>query len=73
MDTLLIKLGSIAVHCEKIRGKNGHTFDLTALDSLLSDPEVRAFLDNKENSVFLPLKRTMADVLLKNGQKKATK
>lgn len=58
MNTLLIKLASIAVHVEELLDpKRGHEFDQHALNGLLQDPEVRAFLDDKNNAVFLPLKR----------------
>ena len=55
--TLLIKLGSIAVHAEEMLSPGGHPFDRDAIKSLLTDPEVRAFLDDKEMAVYLPVKR----------------
>jgi hypothetical protein len=55
--SLLVKLASIAVHLEEARSAKGHHFDWTTIDSLLADPEVRAFLDAPENAALLPLKR----------------
>jgi hypothetical protein len=57
IDTLKIKLGSLAVHVEEYMSKRGHRNDWDAIQSLLSDPEVRAFLDDPANVVLLPVKR----------------
>ena len=56
--TVLIKLGSIAVHVEEMietKFKNVD-FDLPPVKADLSDPEVRAWI--KDMGVFLPLKRS---------------
>jgi len=57
VTTLLIKLASIAVHADEMLSPDGHHFDKEVIRSLLTDSEVRAFLDAKENQVYLPLKR----------------
>jgi len=57
MSSLLIKLGSIAVHAEELLSPDGREADKSALLGLLADSEVRVFLDAKENAVYLPLKR----------------
>jgi len=59
--SLTVKLLSIAVHVDEARQgeKRGedHPFDWMAVDSLLSDPGVRGFLDDPENAALLPLRR----------------
>lgn len=55
--SLVVKLGSIVVHLEEARSSEGHHWDWSTIDSLLTDPEVRTFLDDKANAVFLPVKR----------------
>jgi hypothetical protein len=57
MDTLKIKLASLAIHVEEMFSSEGHEFDRKAIEGLLSDPEVRAFLDDPKNKVFLPVRR----------------
>jgi hypothetical protein len=59
MDTRKIKLASIAVHVEEMFSSDGHDFDRKAIEGLLADPEVRAFLDDPDNEVFLPRKRNI--------------
>lgn len=55
--TLLVKLGSIAVHAEELLSPKGHVLDKTALDSLLNDSEVREWLHTMDAMAFLPKKR----------------
>lgn len=55
--TLVVKLASIAVHIEEAASSDGHHWDWATIQSLLTDPEVRGFLDDPNNKVFLPLKR----------------
>jgi|HubBroStandDraft_2_1064218.scaffolds.fasta_scaffold294252_1 hypothetical protein len=52
---LLIKLGSIAVHTEELLSPDGREADRLTILSLLSDPDVQAWI--KEMGVLLPLKR----------------
>ena len=42
--TLLMKLGSIAVHADEFLSSDGHEFDKAALDSLLQDPKVKEWI-----------------------------
>jgi hypothetical protein len=53
--SLLAKLGSIAVHAEEMLSPEGHAFDKTALEQLLKDPEVVAWI--KDMGALLPRKR----------------
>jgi hypothetical protein len=55
--TLLVKLGSIAVHVEEMLSPEGHAFDRAALQSLLDDVEVKAWLTEMDAMAFLPKKR----------------
>lgn len=55
--SLLVKLGSIAVHAEELLSSKGHEFDKAALDTLLKDPEVMAWLRAMGAKAYLPVKR----------------
>lgn len=53
--SLLVKLGSIAVHVEEMLSTNRHRFDIVALQTLLDDVEVRQWI--KDMGVYMPVKR----------------
>lgn len=59
-----IKLASIAVHAEeliesyKLGDGNAVTFDIQAIEGLLSDPGIVACLDELRADALLPLKRS---------------
>jgi hypothetical protein len=55
--SLLVKLGSIAVHAEELMSPNRHDFDVAALRTLLEDPEVRVWLSDMGKMAFLPVRR----------------
>jgi hypothetical protein len=55
--TLLMKLGSIAVHAEELFSPDGRQADKSALLGLLADAEVQEFLQAEEMRVLLPVKR----------------
>jgi hypothetical protein len=55
--TVLIKLGSLAVHADELLSPKGHDFDRVALKQLLADPEVVAWLAEMGKMAFLPVKR----------------
>jgi hypothetical protein len=55
--TLLIKLGSIAVHADEMLSPKGHEYDKIALKGLLNDPEVIEWLSKMDKMAFLPKKR----------------
>lgn len=55
---LLAKLGSILVHVDEGAGAGGHALDWVAVQSLLADPEVRAWLAGMDAACLLPLKRS---------------
>lgn len=57
IDTLLIKLMSLAVHAEEYL-ETGHHMDRLALDMLLSDPEVQAERVKLGALALLPVKRS---------------
>lgn len=54
---LLAKLGSIAVHAEEFLSPTSHAFDKHALESLLNDVEVKAWLAAMDKLAMLPKKR----------------
>ncbi len=56
--SLLVKLGSIAVHAEELTEPGGHDFDVGAIRALLADPEVRAWRAEMDAAALLPRKRT---------------
>jgi len=55
--TLLVKLGSIAVHLDEYMSPRGHIFDRVAAESLLRDPEVKRWLKAMDKLGMLPVKR----------------
>lgn len=54
---LLCKLGSIAVHADEFMSSDGHPFDAEALNALLYDPEVVAWLKAMGKMAMIPKKR----------------
>lgn len=56
--TLLMKLGSIAVHVEELFSEKGNVqFDKPAIESLLEDSEVKQWIAEMNKSALLPKKR----------------
>ena len=55
--TLLIKLGSIIVHFDEFFSAKGHPIDKHTIDLLLTDAEVKAWLQDMDKLAFLPVKR----------------
>lgn len=55
--SLLVKLGSIAVHAEELASPKGHPFDRDALKTLYDDPEVIAWRSAMDKMAMLPVKR----------------
>ena len=55
--TLLIKLGSIAVHTEEMLSDTGHDFDIEVLKALLNDNEITEWLTEMDKLALLPKKR----------------
>lgn len=53
--SLLVKLGSIAVHTEEMLSPQGHHFDKDAIQTLLDDSEVKMWI--KAMGSFMPVKR----------------
>lgn len=54
--SLLAKLGSVAVHADELLSPDVHSFDRTALEQILRDPEVTAWI--KAMGPLLPRKRS---------------
>jgi hypothetical protein len=54
---VIIKLGSIARHVEEALAAGGHPLDLAAVNGLLADPEVKAWLAAADEIALLPVKR----------------
>jgi hypothetical protein len=55
--SLLVKLGSIAVHTDEYLSTGGHPFDRTAIEQLLIDPEVKQWIIEMGKMGMLPIKR----------------
>lgn len=55
--SLLCKLGSIVVHAEEFLSPRGHEFDKAALDQLLQDGEVKAWVAAMDKMAMIPRKR----------------
>lgn len=55
--TLLIKLGSLAVHVDEYLSPGGHQFDRTVIEGLIADTEVKEWLVLMDKLAFLPKKR----------------
>lgn len=54
---LVWKLASLAAHAEDFLSLDGCQRDLDAIATLLTDPEVRGFLDDPRFKVLLPYNR----------------
>jgi len=55
--SLLVKLGSIAVHAEEFFSPKSHECDKVALEVLLRDKEVQQWIKKMTKAAILPLKR----------------
>lgn len=55
--SLLVKLGSLAVHVDEYFGGKGHSFDEEAMETIIWDREVRAWLAAMDAVGFLPIRR----------------
>lgn len=55
--SLLCKLASIAIHAEEMLSPAGHAFDRHALEGLLKDPELKAWLRDMDGLALIPKKR----------------
>lgn len=55
--SLLVKLGSIAVHADELLSPDAHPMDQVALKSLLGDPEIVEWLKRMDEAALLPRKR----------------
>ena len=57
VPTLLVKLGSIIVHAQELASDDGHAFDKIALEQLLADPDVKAWMQEMDSMALLPVMR----------------
>jgi hypothetical protein len=55
--TLLIKLGSLAIHSDEMLSSTGHHFDVEVIRALLNDEEVKEWLSAMDKLSLLPKKR----------------
>lgn len=55
--SLLVKIGSIAVHADEILSPSAHSFDRHALQTLFDDEEVKTWLGQMNKMAMLPVKR----------------
>lgn len=55
--SLLIKLGSLAIHVEELLSSKGHQFDKIAIEQILSDAQVKEWIRAMDKQAFLPVKR----------------
>ena len=58
--TVLVKLGSLAVHIDEFLDPaaiRGHEHDKAAMQTIMTDPEVLAWLGEMRKLAFLPVKR----------------
>jgi len=53
--TLLVKLGSLAVHAEELLSSKAHAYDRIAAQQILTDSEVISWL--KQMGTYVPVKR----------------
>lgn len=54
---LLAKLGSIAVHVDEMLSADGHAYDRFALEQLIRDPDVTAWIEEMNGMAMVPRKR----------------
>lgn len=54
---VLAKLGSLVVHSQEARTHEGHTMDVLAITSILSDPEVEAWVKAMQEKALVPVRR----------------
>lgn len=52
-----IKLGSLARHAEEALSGDGHHMDQVAIEGVLADPEVQAWMKAADKRALLPVKR----------------
>lgn len=69
--TVLIKTASIAVHAAEFLSQDGHHFDRIALEQLMADPEVIAWLAEMDNLAFLPKKRSARPTATPEGRRQS--
>lgn len=56
--SLLVKLGSIAVHVDEMLSPGAHDYDRIAVLGLLKDPEVVEWITAMDRMAMVPKKRT---------------
>lgn len=56
--SLLVKLGSIAVHTQELMAPGRHEYDISALGTLFQDADVIEWIASMDKMAFLPKKRS---------------
>lgn len=54
---LAAKLGSIVVHMEELSSADGHSFDKIAIEALVADSDVQAWISQLRGMALVPVKR----------------
>ena len=57
--SLIVKLGSIAVHADEMLSPHGHEFDKVVLLALLKDEQVVGWIEKMNAMSMLPVKRDL--------------
>lgn len=55
--SLLVKLGSLIIHCQEFQSGTGHNFDKIVFESLLKDEEVIEWMKEMNSMALLPVPR----------------
>jgi hypothetical protein len=55
--SLLVKLGSIAVHADEMLSPGAHEFDMEAIKPLLRDPDLKEWIKQMTEKGFMPVRR----------------
>jgi hypothetical protein len=55
--SVAVKLASLAVHLEEMLSPSRHRYDVSAAETILRDPELRAYLAEMDKLTLLPVRR----------------
>lgn len=56
--SLLVKLGSIAVHADEMLSPGAHEYDAEAIKPLLRDPDLKEWIEQMTKKGFMPIQRS---------------
>jgi hypothetical protein len=54
---VLCKLGSLAAHTKEMMNNRGHAFDLNAIQGLIADPDLNAWMEEMQKLALVPVPR----------------